>query len=370
MKTKAAVLYEHNSPFIIEELDLQGPGEGQVLVELKATGICRTDEHAVIGATITPLPTVLGHEGAGIVREVGPGVTSLKKGDHVVTVWMPSCGKCEPCRQGLGHLCVRGAQLFSGCMLNGETLLKNNNRDIHHYMFLSAFSEFVVIHEEAAVLVDKEAPLDRVCLLGCALTTGFGAVTKTAKVDAGSNAVLFGLGGIGSGVLNGLVQSGANMIIVVEPKEWKEEVAMKMGATHFINPNKEDPVQKVMELTHGVGADYTFECWGHEDVQAQCYNALRNKGKAVYIGAVDEAVNSIPINNFSIINTEKIIMGCLYGSCVPLVDVPKYVSLYMRGKFDLDSVVTQRFPLEDINKGFEALRNGDVIRGVITFDKS
>lgn len=368
MKTKAAVLYEKNSPFKIEELDLQGPGEGQVLVELKATGICRTDEHALMGATVTPFPTVLGHEGGGIVREVGPGVTSIKEGDHVVTVWMPSCGRCEPCRKGLGHLCVRGADLFSGRMLDGKTLFKRNGQDVHHFMFLSAFSEFVVVEEDAAVVVDREARLDRVCLLGCALTTGFGAVTRTANFEAGSNAVIFGFGGIGSGVLNGLVQSGANMIIVVEPKEWKEEVATKMGATHFINPDKEDPVQKVLELTHGVGAGYAFECWGHEEVQAQCYNAIRNKGKAVFIGAVDEAVNSIPINNFSIINTEKIIMGSLYGSCVPMLEIPKYVSLYMRGKFDLDSVVTKTFPLEDINKGFEALRNGDVVRGVIKFD--
>ena len=368
MKTKAAVLYEHNTPFVIEELDLQDPSKGEVLVELKNTGICRTDEAAVTGSMVHPLPAVLGHEGGGIVRQVGPGVTSVKEGDHVVTVWMPSCGKCEPCRSGRGHLCVRGAGLLSGAMLDGKTRFKNKKgREIHHYFFLSAFSQYIVIPEESAVVINKEARLDRVCLLGCALTAGFGAVTRTANVEAGSKAALFGFGGIGSGVLNGLVQCGADMIIVVEPNDWKEKVARKMGATHFINPKKEDPVKKIMELTNGVGLDYTFECWGDVNVQAQCYNSLRNKGKAIFLGGPDQSINQIPIPGFTFCLTERIIMGSLYGSVVPQVDVPKFVSLYMHGKFELDSVVTKTFKLEDINKGFEALKNGEVVRGVITF---
>lgn len=367
MKTKAAVLYKVNSAFEIEELDLEGPGEGEILVELKFTGICRTDEHAVEGTTVTPMPVVLGHEGAGIVREIGPRVTSVKEGDHVITVWMPSCGKCEPCRKGLGHLCVRGAGLFAGGMLDGTPKFRKKGKNIYHYLYLSAFSQFIVIPEESAVVIDKDVRMDRVCLLGCAATTGFGAVTRTAKVEAGAAAAIFGLGGIGAGALNGLKQSGAEKIIVVEPRQWKEEIARKMGATHFINPENEDPVKKILELTYGRGVDYAFECWGDANVEAQCYDSICNKGKAVYIGAVPETVHSIPIHNFSIINTEKVIMGSLYGSCVPQVEVPKFVSLYKQGKFDLDSMVTKTFPLESINEGFKALRKGEVIRGVIDF---
>ena len=368
MKVKAAILYEQNTPFEIEELDLQGPSQGEILVEMKASGICRTDEHAVTGELLPPLPVILGHEGAGIVREIGPGVTSVREGDHVLTAWMPSCGKCQPCRTGLGHLCVRGAGLFSGGLLDGKTRFKKNGQDVHHYLYVSSFSEYTVIPEEGGVLIDKGARLDRVCLLACALATGFGAVKRTARVEGGANAAIFGFGGIGSGVLNGLVQSGADMIIVIDPNTWKEEVARKMGATHFINPKKEDPVEKIMDLTNGIGADYAFECFGNVNVQAQCYNALRNKGKAIFIGSSEHNLNEIPINGSTFMSTEKSILGSLYGSCVPQVDIPKFVSLYMHGKFDLDTPVTKTFALEEINKGFEALRNGEVVRGVIKFD--
>jgi S-(hydroxymethyl)glutathione dehydrogenase/alcohol dehydrogenase len=226
----------------------------------------------------------------------------------------------------------------------------------------------MVIHEDAAVVIDKKAPFDRVCLLGCALTTGFGAATRTADVQAASTAVLYGLGGIGSGVLNGLVQSGADMIIVVEPLDWKEEVARKMGATHFINPKKEDPVKKILELTNGVGADYAFECWGSPETQAQCYNSIRNRGKAIYIGAPNMAINELPVNVFSFCVTERIVQGSLYGSVVPKVDVPKFVQMFLHGKFDLDSVVTKTFKLEEINEAFRAMHDGEVVRGVIKFD--
>ncbi|MFH1489891.1 MAG: zinc-binding dehydrogenase, partial [Pseudomonadota bacterium] len=225
-----------------------------------------------------------------------------------------------------------------------------------------------VIPEDGGVLIDKNARLDRVCLLACALATGYGAVTKTARVEGAANAAIFGFGGIGSGVLNGLVQSGADMIIVIDPNDWKEEVAKRMGATHFINPKKENPVDRILELTHGIGADYTFECYGDVHVQAQCYNALRNKGQAVFIGSSEQNLNEIPINGSTFMTTEKSILGSLYGSCVPQVDIPKFVSLYMHGKFDLDTPVTKTFAFEEINKGFEALRNGEVVRGVIDFD--
>lgn len=368
MKTKAAVIYENNAPFEIEEVDLQEPSTGEILVELKATGICRTDEHAVTGSMPNPLPAVLGHEGAGIVKEIGPGVTTVKEGDHVVLVWMPACGICEYCRSGKAYICVRGAGLLSGFMLDGKTRFKKNGKDIHHYLLCSSFSEYVVVPEESAVVIDKEAPFKQTCLLGCALTTGFGGATRTAKVEAGSNAVIYGFGGVGSGALNGLVQSGADMIVVVDPNDWKEEVARKMGASHFINPKKEDPVEKIMELTNGVGVHYGFDCWGDVDVEAQAVNSIRNDGKAVFIGGPHAEMNTIPIHNLTFCMTEKMIMASLYGSCIPQVDVPKFVSMYMHGKFDLDTVITKTYTLEEINKGFEDLRNGDVIRGVIMFD--
>jgi S-(hydroxymethyl)glutathione dehydrogenase/alcohol dehydrogenase len=367
MKTKAAVLYDNNGTFQIEELDLQEPSTGEILVEMQATGICRTDEHVRQGSTHNPLPAILGHEGAGIVRQVGPGVETVKVGDHVITVWMPSCGKCGPCRSGLGHLCVRGADLFAGHMLDGKMRFSKNGKPIHHVMFLSAFSQYIVIPEEAGVVIDKDVRFDRVCLLGCALTSGFGAVVKTASVEAGSKVAVFGFGGIGAGVLNGLAQCGADMVIMIDPNDWKEEVARRMGVTHFFNPKKEDPVKRIMELTNGVGVDYAFECFGDTKVEGQCFQVIRNKGKAIFLGNPGQAADAIPLSPFEFCNNEKQIIGSLYGSCVPLVDVPKWVALYKRGKFDLDSVVTKTFKLDEINQGFQAMLNGDVIRGVIKF---
>lgn len=371
MKTKAAVVYEKDGPFVIEELELAEPKEGEVLVELINTGICRTDNHARDGGMPNPFPAVLGHEGAGIVRQVGPRVTNVKEGDHVVTVWMPSCGKCEPCRAGRGNICVRGANLLSGTLFDGKTRFRNKKgQEVFHWFQLSAFSQYIVVPEESAVPVNKEARFDRICLLGCALTAGFGAATRTANVEAGATAGVWGFGGIGAGVINGLVQSGAKMIIVVDPNDWKEEPAKKMGATHFINPLKEDPVQKIHELTWGVGLDYSFEAWGGKDAstQAQCYNAIRNRGKAVYLGGPDASVNSLPVNCLSFCLTDKTIVGSLYGWVVPLVDVPKFVDLYLMGKMDLDTPVSQIIKLEDINKGFDDMLSGKVIRSVISFE--
>jgi len=371
MKTKAAVVYEKEAPFVIEELELAAPKQGEVLVELVNTGICRTDNHAWDSSMSNPFPAVLGHEGAGIVREVGPGVTTCKVGDHVVTVWMPSCGKCEPCRSGMGNICVRGAHLQSGTLFDGKTRFKNKKgQEVFHWFMLSAFSQFIVVPEESAVPVNKEAPFEKICLLGCALTAGFGAATRTAMVEAGATAALWGFGGIGAGVLNGLKASTCRTIIVVDPLDWKEEPARKMGATHFINPLKEDPVEKIKEITWGRGVDYAFECWGGKDAttQAQCYHAIKNRGKAVYLGGPDKTVQSLPVDCLSFCLTDKTIVGSLYGWVVPLVDVPKFVDLYMAGKMDLDTPVSQVIKLEDINKGFDDMRNGRVIRSVIRFD--
>lgn len=371
MKTKAAVIYEKDAPFVIEELELAEPKAGEVMVELINTGICRTDNHAADGGMPNPFPAVLGHEGAGIVRVCGPGVTTCKEGDHVVVVWMPSCGKCEPCRAGRGNLCVRGANLCSGRLFDGKTRFKNKKgQEIFHWFMLSAFSQFIVVPEESAVPVNKEARFDRICLLGCALTAGFGAATRTAHVEAGATAALWGLGGIGSGVLNGLVQSGARMIIVVDPLDWKEEPARKMGATHFINPFKEDPVKKILDLTWGIGLDYSFECWGGKDAstQGQAYASLRNRGTAIFLGGPDVTINALPVNCLSFCLTDRIIKGSLYGNVVPLVDVPKFVELYLQGKIDLDTPVTQMLKLEDINKGFDDMKAGRVIRSVLSFD--
>ena len=368
MKTKAAVIYEPKSKFIIEELDLAEPSNGEILVEVKATGVCRTDEHVITGDEEHPFPCVLGHESAGIVKQVGRGVETIKEGDHVITVWMPSCGKCEPCRKGQGNLCVRGAGLFSGVLFDGKTKFKKNGEDIYHFLNVSGFSEYIIIPEDSAIVVDKQAPLDKICLLGCASTSGFGAATRTAKVEAASTASIYGFGGIGSGVLIGLVSSGADMIIVVDPNDWKEEVAIKMGATHFINPKKVDPVELTLELTNGVGVDYSFECWGSPETQAQVYNSLKNRGKGILLGGCDERINQIPIQPVSFPLTERQLMGSLYGSCTPAVEIPKFVSLFMHNKFDLDSVITKTFKLEEINDAFDAMRNGEVIRGIIKFD--
>jgi S-(hydroxymethyl)glutathione dehydrogenase/alcohol dehydrogenase len=368
MKTKAAVLYGAHQIFVIEELDLAEPSAGEILVQMKATGVCRTDEHIVEGSMQNPFPAVLGHEGAGIVRKVGPDVKTVKVGDHVICVWMPSCGTCGPCRNGDGEVCVRGAGLFDGGLLDGKPRFSKDGKDVYHYLNVSSFSEYIVIHEDSAIVVDKKAPFEKVCLLGCGITTGFGAVTKTANVSAGSTASIFGFGGIGAGALNGLVQSGADTIIVIDPNDWKEEIAMKMGATHFINPTKEDPVARTIELTNGVGVDYSFECFGSAEAQAQVYNSLRNKGTGIYIGAPDTSVNQLPVNVFSFCVTERIIKGSLYGSSVPKVEVPKFVSMFMHGKINLDLIVTRTFKLEEINQAFEAMRNGEVMRGVIVFE--
>jgi S-(hydroxymethyl)glutathione dehydrogenase/alcohol dehydrogenase len=270
---------------------------------------------------------------------------------------------------GDGEVCVRGANLFDGGLLDGKPRFSQNGDPVYHYLNVSSFSEYIILPEASAIVVDKDAPFEKVCLLGCGITTGFGAVTKTAKATAASAASIFGFGGIGAGALNGLVQSGVDTIIVVDPNDWKKEIAMKMGATHFINPTKEDPVEKTLELTHGVGVDYSFECFGSTECQANVYNSLRNKGTGVYIGAPDTSINEIPLNAFSFCVTERKIMGSLYGSSVPKVDVPKFVSMFMKGKIDLDPVVTRTFKLEEINQAFQAMRNGEVMRGVIVFDE-
>ena len=367
MKTTAAVLYELDKPFEVTEIDLKEPSTGEVLVELEATGICRTDEHARVGSMPNPVPAVLGHEGAGVVKEVGPGVSSLKVGDHVVLVWMPACGKCEPCRSGLGQLCVRGAGLLEGFMLDGKTRMSKGGKDLHHYFFLSAFSKHVVVPEEGAVKITEKAALNRACLLGCALTAGFGAVTRTANQMAGCTGAVFGFGGIGSGAINGLKACNARTIIVVDPNDWKEEYARKMGADYFINPKKEDPVAAILDITNGIGVDSAYDAWGSVEVEGQCYSAIRNKGKAIYLGGPHHTENQIPINALSICLTEKQMLGSLYGSCVPQVEVPKFAELFAQGKMDLDTPVTKTWTLDQINEGFDAMRNGEVIRGVIEF---
>ena len=369
MKIKAAVAHKAGAPLTIEDVDLEGPRAGEVLVEIKATGICHTDEFTLSGADPEGLfPAILGHEGAGVVVDTGPGVTSLKKGDHVIPLYVPECRQCEYCLSGKTNLCqsIRVTQ-GQGVMPDGSSRFSVGGRKLFHYMGTSTFANYTVVPEISLAKIREDAPFDKVCYIGCGVTTGIGAVINTAKVEAGANVVVFGLGGIGLNVIQGARLVGANMIVGVDINPSRRALAEKFGMTHFVNPKEVegDLVAYLVNLTKG-GADYSFECIGNVDVMRQALECChKGWGVSVIIG-VAGAGQEIKTRPFQLV-TGRVWKGTAFGGAKGRRDVPRIVDWYMDGKINIDDLITHKLALADINRGFELMHRGESIRSVVQF---
>ncbi|EGK87194.1 S-(hydroxymethyl)glutathione dehydrogenase/class III alcohol dehydrogenase [Microcoleus vaginatus PCC 9802] len=369
MKVKAAVARSAGKPLSIETVDLDGPRAGEVLVEIKATGVCHTDAYTLSGADPEGLfPAILGHEGAGIVAEVGAGVTSVKVGDRVIPLYIPECRNCEYCLSRKTNLCqaIRVTQ-GQGVMPDGTSRFSIDGQKLYHYMGTSTFANYTVLPEIAVAKIREDAPFDKVCLIGCGVTTGIGAVINTAKVEPGSNVVVFGLGGVGLNVIQAARMVGANMIVGVDLNPDKREMAEKFGMTHFVNPREVegDLVPYLVDLTKG-GADYSFECIGNINVMRQALECChKGWGVSVIVG-VAGAGQEISTRPFQLV-TGRVWKGTAFGGAKGRTDVPKIVDWYMDGKIDIDSLVTQVRPIDKINEAFDLMHKGEVIRTVLTF---
>jgi S-(hydroxymethyl)glutathione dehydrogenase / alcohol dehydrogenase len=368
MKTRAAVAWKAGELLTIEELDLDGPRSGEVLVEVKATGICHTDYYTLSGADPEGLfPAVLGHEGAGVVVDVGPGVTSLRKGDHVIPLYTPECRQCKFCLSRKTNLCqlIRGTQ-GKGLMPDGSARFSLGGKPVLHYMGCSTFSNYIVAPEIALAKIRSDAPFDKVCYIGCGVTTGIGAVVFTAKVEAGANVVVFGLGGIGLNVIQGAKMVGADKIIGVDLNPAREAMARKFGMTHFLNPKEhENIVDSIVQLTDG-GADYSFECIGNTGTMRQALECChKGWGQSVIIGVAD-AGKEIATRPFQLV-TGRVWKGSAFGGARGRTDVPKIVDWYMEGKINIDDLITHHLPLEQINEGFTLMKSGESIRSVVVY---
>ena len=368
MKTRAAVAFEAKRPLEIVELDLEGPKAGEVLVEIMATGICHTDAYTLDGLDSEGLfPSVLGHEGAGIVREVGPGVTSVKAGDHVIPLYTPECRSCKMCLSGKTNLCsaIRETQ-GRGLMPDGTSRFSYKGETIHHYMGCSTFSNFTVLPEIAVAKIRADAPFETSCYIGCGVTTGVGAVVNTARVAPGDNVVVFGLGGIGLNVIQGAKMAGAARIVGVDINPDKREWGEKFGMTDFVNPKEtSDVVAQLVDMLDG-GADYSFDCTGNTDVMRQALECChKGWGTSIIIG-VAEAGKEIATRPFQLV-TGRNWRGTAFGGAKGRTDVPKIVDWYMNGKIAIDPMITHTLRLEEINKGFDLMHSGDSIRSVVVF---
>jgi S-(hydroxymethyl)glutathione dehydrogenase/alcohol dehydrogenase len=369
MKTRAAVAYQAGQPLVIETVDLEGPRAGEVLVEIKATGVCHTDEFTRSGADPEGLfPVILGHEGAGVVVDVGPGVTTLKKGDHVIPLYTPECRQCKSCTSHKTNLCtaIRGTQ-GQGVMPDGTSRFSINGQKIRHYMGCSTFANHTVMPEIALAKIRDDAPFDKVCYIGCGVTTGIGAVIHTARVEPGANVVVFGLGGIGLNVLQGARMAGANMIVGVDINPAREALARQFGMTHFVNPKEisGDVVAHLVALTGG-GADYSFECIGNVDLMRQALECThRGWGQSIIIG-VAGAGQEIKTRPFQLV-TGRVWKGTAFGGVRGRTQVPGIVDWYMDGKISIDPLITHKLPLERINEAWDLMHSGESIRTVIEF---
>jgi S-(hydroxymethyl)glutathione dehydrogenase / alcohol dehydrogenase len=369
MKVKAAIAWEPSKPLEIEEVDLAGPKAGEVLVEIKATGVCHTDAFTLSGEDPEGLfPTILGHEGGGIVVEVGRGVTSLSVGDHVIPLYIPECGSCDFCRSGKTNLCqaIRQTQ-GKGVMPDGTSRFSKSGKPIYHYMGTSTFANFTVLPEIALAKINPKAPLDKACLLGCGITTGIGAVLNTAKVESDSTVAVFGLGGIGLSVVQGSVMAQAKRVIVIDINEGKFEFARSLGATDCINPSDHaQPIQDVIcEMTSG-GVDYSFECVGSTDIMRSALECChKGWGESTIIG-VAGAGKEISTRPFQLV-TGRVWRGTAFGGVKGRSQLPGYVDRYLKGEIKVEPFVTHQFPLSDIGRAFDLMHEGKSIRSVITF---
>ena len=368
MKTRAAIAWKAGEPLSIAEVDLEGPRAGEVLVEIKATGICHTDYYTLSGADPEGLfPAILGHEGAGIVRETGPGVTSVKKDDHVIPLYTPECRQCKFCLSQKTNLCqaIRSTQ-GRGLMPDATSRFSLEGKQLFHYMGTSTFSNFIVVPEIAVAKIREDAPFDKACYIGCGVTTGIGAVVFTAKVEAGANVVVFGLGGIGLNVIQAAKMVGADRIIGVDLNPGREEMARRFGMTHFVNPTQvENVVDAIVQLTDG-GADYSFECIGNVKTMRQALECChKGWGQSIIIG-VAEAGAEISTRPFQLV-TGREWKGSAFGGARGRTDVPKIVDWYMDNKINIDDLITHTLPLDRINEGFDLMKSGQSIRSVVLY---
>lgn len=368
MKTKAALALKAGEDLVIEEVDLEGPREGEVLVEIMATGICHTDAFTLSGDDPEGIfPAILGHEGAGIVREIGKGVSSVKVGDHVIPLYTPECRECNFCINPKTNLCqsIRETQ-GQGLMPDGTSRFTLQGESIYHYMGCSTFSNFTVLPEIAVAKIREDAPFDKVCYIGCGVTTGIGAVIFDAKVEAGSNVVVFGLGGIGLNVIQGAQMVGANKIIGIDINEDKTTLATQFGMTDFINPNNvDDVVEAILDLTNG-GADYSFECIGNVNTMRQALESChKGWGESIIIG-VAGAGQEISTRPFQLV-TGRVWRGSAFGGARGRSDVPTIVDWYMQGKINIDDLITHTMPLDEINNAFHLMHEGKSIRSVVLY---
>jgi S-(hydroxymethyl)glutathione dehydrogenase/alcohol dehydrogenase len=369
MKSRAAIAWAAGQPLAIEEIDVEGPQAGEVLIRLVATGVCHTDAFTLSGDDPEGLfPAILGHEGGGIVAEVGAGVTGLNPGDHVIPLYTPECGTCDFCTSGKTNLCqaIRVTQ-GQGLMPDGTSRFSANGKPVYHYMGTSTFSEYTVLPEIAVAKISDKAPLEKVCLLGCGITTGIGAVLNTAKVEAGASVAVFGLGGIGLSVIQGAVMAKAERILAIDINPDKFEIAQQLGATECVNPAEYDaPIQDVIvELTNG-GVDYSFECIGNTDLMRSALECChKGWGESTIIGVAGSG-QEISTRPFQLV-TGRVWRGTAFGGVKGRSELPGYVEQYMAGTINIDQMVTHTMPLDDINRAFDLMHEGVSIRSVVTF---
>lgn len=368
MRTRAAVLYGVGEPLVVEEIELDPPKTGEVLVKMVATGICHSDIHVVTGDSIRDYPLVLGHEGAGIVAEVGPGVTSVKPGEKVILTFLPSCGKCKWCHTGKPNLCDLGQYLRTGYMLDGTTRIHraSDGLEIRNFLFNSTFAEHTVVPEASIVPVGEHVPLEKACLFGCGFTTGYGATTNKLHIKPGETVTIVGCGGLGLSGIMGAKASSAGMIIAIDVHQEKLDMAKKLGATHTLlnTHNTEDLIEKIQALTHGVGTDYSLEFVGFDQSNETldiAYQAIRKGGTMCMVGVGANDKRTLPVDPYTLTLWRKSILGVLFGDAQFRADIPRYINLLELGKLDMDNLITHYITLDDINEGFQNVLAGNKV---------
>lgn len=362
---KAAVLYEVKKPLHVEDVDLDAPHDGEVLVRIGAAGVCHSDYHFMNGDLPIGLPCVLGHEGAGVVEEVGQGVTTVERGDHVVLLFRPNCGHCEFCSQGRPALCSMASQLRNtGRLLDGTSRLSKAGEEIKHFLGVSCFAEHAVVPVQGVVPIPKDIPLEVAALVGCAVMTGVGAVMNTARVNPGAAVLVIGAGGVGLNCVMGAALVGAEPIIVADVVDSKLETAMDFGATHVVNAKTRDLVEGVRELTKGEGVDFSFEVIGNPKAMTQAFQSIRRGGVATAVG-IAPLGSEVAVNAGELVYMEKTLKGSYYGSTRPQADMPRLLQLYKAGKLPIDRLISRRYPLERVNEAYDALLAGEVARSVL-----
>jgi len=368
MKTLAAIMYEHHQPVVVEEVDLDPPKEGEVLVKMGTIGVCHSDLSVVTGTIYYDEPTVLGHEGAGTVVELGKGVTRAEVGDRVMLTFITPCGECFQCKRGRPNICHKHWRGSSrGFLFEGTPRFHSGGRPLFQMTRVGCMSEYTVVSEKAVITIDDDVTIDRAALVGCGVMTGVGAVLNTAKLQEGSTAAVVGVGGVGINVVQGCRLAGASMIVAVDLSDERLEWAKQFGATHTINPTNEDPLKKIIELTDEIGVDYAFEVIGKAETIEIAFNMLSHGGYAVVVGlAHRKQIVRLPAQNF--VAGERSILGCMYGSSRMYTDMPRMLDLYRDGQLNLDDLISRNYRLEEINEAFAEMEAGRGLRGVIKFE--